>query len=221
VEMVPEELPVFQAAEIERRASAYLLQKLGYDPAIPIDIDFLVESGEKLDLEDYPGLRANYGIEGGVWKDLETGSLKIYVDDGLMGDESPSGWARYRMTVAEELAHIKLHREIIDAMKTAADFRVLHTHPQWQEVERNAKRFAAAILIPARRLMPQARESYRSIVRVAGTSNRDAVKKWMCKALADRFQVSQTAMNLRLSEYPVRVYKHVDEALDDGLEEMP
>ena len=61
-----------------------------------------------------------------------------------MEDESPKGYGRYRMTVGEELAHIHLHREMIEQIKNPDDFRKLHNHAQWADVERDATRYAAA-----------------------------------------------------------------------------
>jgi hypothetical protein len=219
--MALERLPRYTIAELESRAKLYLAKHFGPETPIPVDIDWLVQAIERIELDEWPALRANHHIEGAVMRDADSGQLWIYIAEELMSDTSPTGMARCRMTVAEELAHVHLHREIIESIETPDDFRQLHNHPQWGEVERDAKRYAAALLIPAKRLMPEARESYRALVRTAGTANKDAIKKWICSTLKDRFQVSNIAMHHRLSEYPARVYKHVDEALDDGLDELP
>ncbi len=218
--MVPDELPVFTAAEIERRVSAYLRQKLGANLSIPIDVDFLVEGGEGIDLDEWPKLGTNHGIEGGIWRDAETGELRVYIAEELMGDESKSGMARYRMTVAEELAHLKLHRGVIDSMESADDFRRLHNHPRWAEVERNAKRFAA-ILIPHEALTVEAREGYSEIVgqphqRGLDTITQGPVEKWLCARLAKRFEVSEHAMRNRMKEWPAKICEKIVSAIEDG-----
>src|SRR5271157_6389425 len=75
-------------------------------------------------------------------------------------NDTPNGLARYQMTVAEELAHIRLHRPLTEAIQGPDDFRKLHSHPQWTEIERNAKKFAAMLLMPTQPLMVEAREVY-------------------------------------------------------------
>ena len=138
-----------------------------------------------------------------------------------MGDDSKSGMARYRMTVAEELAHLKLHRSVIDSMESADDFRKLHNHPQWAEVERNVKRFAAAILIPHEALTVEAREGFAEIVeqlhqRGLDTTTAGPVEKWLCTRLAKRFEVSEPAMRIRMKEWPPKITEKIASAIEDG-----
>jgi Zn-dependent peptidase ImmA (M78 family) len=86
--------------------------------------------------------------------------MYIYIAEELMADESPRGYGRYRMTVAEELAHIHLHRQVIEQIDSPDGFRELHNHKQWGDVERDAKRYAAALLMPGQRLSASAERVY-------------------------------------------------------------
>ncbi len=219
------------AKELERLGENDLESRFGLALRAPVDVDFLVEKSEGIDLDFYPKLKANHGILGGVWRDVDTGELFIDIDEDLADDDSPLGWARYRMTVAEELAHVQLHRTLIDAINGAHDFHVLHNHPQWNDIERNAKRFAAAILMPASTLSMEAGRSYAHIVgrpeirprlREADAASRwsDPVTKWMCKELALRFEVSETAMKHRLGEWPARINDRVTQSLDAGSDSL-
>jgi hypothetical protein len=133
-----DQLPTYTVRQLEARAGEYLARNFGPDVPIPVDIDLLVER-EGIDLDEWPKLRTNHGIEGGVWRDTDSGQLFIFIAEELMADESPAGYGRYRMTVAEELAHIHLHRELIAQIDTPAKFRELQNHPQWAEVERDAR----------------------------------------------------------------------------------
>lgn len=211
---------VYTAAELERMASAYLVQRLGADFTIPIDVELLAERGG-LDLDIRRGLQELHEVLGGVFRDADSGQLLVYIDERLADDESPRGRARYRMTVAEELAHVHLHSDAIDEVRSPSDFVALHRHPSWNEFERNAKRFAALVLMPTRRLMPEAREIYPSLVHTAGTRNKPAIKRWLCEALARRFEVSHAAMHISLGGWPASVYVHVEQALDDDLDYLP
>lgn len=217
----------YTAKEIERLGENYLEGHFGSAVPVPVDVDFLVEKAEGIDLDFYPKLRANYGILGGVWREIDTGELFIYIDEDLADDDSPLGWARYRMTVAEELAHVHLHRGLIDGVSSAEDFHALHNHSQWKEIERNAKRFAAAILIPVSTLGFEAGRAYEQIVRRPEIRPRirdadafdrwlEPVKKWLCKVLSLRFEVSEAAMNHRLGEWPAKIYDRVERALEAG-----
>jgi hypothetical protein len=208
-------------------AESYLSRQFGHSIPIPVDVDLLAEKAEGVILDFYPGLRANHQIVGGVFRDIDTGELGIYIDEEVADDDSRSGWAFYRTTVAEELAHIHLHRGLIERVETADDFRKLHNHPNWHELERNAKRFAAAILMPAAALGPESAKAYEEIVgrpEVWATFHSEEgparwmnpVKKWMCQALARRFEVSERSMHYRLGEWPPEIYKRVESSVDAG-----
>ena len=190
--------PPTPSRQLEAKASQYLSDNFGTDVPIPVDIDLLVER-EGIDLDEWPKLRTNHGIEGGVWRDTDTGRLFIFIAEELMADESPKGYGRYRMTVAEELAHIHLHRSVIEQIDTLAKFRELQAHKQWADVERDAKRYAAALLMPGKSLSASAERVYAQLVRQAGTDNAAAVKKWLRSLLAKEFEVSETAMHHRLA----------------------
>lgn len=215
-----DKLPTYSVSHLEKMAGQYLDNNFGPDIPIPVDIDLLVER-EGIDLDEWPKLRTNHGIEGGVWRDTESGRLFVFIAEELMADESPKGYGRYRMTVAEELAHIHLHRTVIEQIDTPAKFRELQSHPQWAEVERNAKRYAAALLKPGKALSASAEKVYAQLVRHAGTDNVEAVKKWLRSLLAKEFEVSETAMHHRLGEWPMKIYSRVEQALHDGLTYLP
>jgi hypothetical protein len=150
-----DQLPTYSVRQLEAKASQYLADSFGQDVPIPVDIDLLVER-EGIDLDEWPKLRTNHGIEGGVWRDADSGRLFIFIAEELMADETPRGYGRYRMTVAEELAHIHLHRAVIEQIDTLAKFRELQSHKQWADVERDAKRYAAALLLPGKALSASA-----------------------------------------------------------------
>jgi len=59
-----------------------------------------------------------------VGVDLDTGEIIIYIDETLATSESLL--RRYRMTVAEELAHLILHRKAIESVRDPTDFQGLH-----------------------------------------------------------------------------------------------
>jgi Zn-dependent peptidase ImmA (M78 family) len=80
------------------------------------------------------------------------------------------------MTVAEELAHCHLHMELIEQIDSPERFKELQAHPQWHELERNAKRYAAALLTPGQPLSDSAKNAYAKLVSHAGTRNSAAIR---------------------------------------------
>ena len=124
------------------------------------------------------------------------------------------------MTVAEELAHVVLHETVIKQVVTIDDFRQLQRHKMWHDAERNAKRFAAALLMPPEELLRESNRIYRELVRAAGYGDVEAVKKYLCSHLAKNFEVSIRAMSIRLGEWPMRVNDKVEEAMGARLETL-
>jgi hypothetical protein len=213
------DLPTFSDDFLEREATQFLQKHLGPDVPIPVDVELLIERIEGLDLDWWPALRQNYGVEGGVWRDADTGELFVYIDEKVMADDSPRGVGRYRTTVAEELAHVHLHRDVVARIDRPEEFQQLHNHIVGTRVERNAKRFAAALLMPTDKLSQEAKTVYRQLVQRVGTDNPGPVLKWLCSQLAQKFRVTEAAMNFRLQE--MRVYEDVERALHRGYSNLP
>lgn len=201
---------VLGVKEIERRAAEFLEQHAS-PITIPIDVDYLVESVEGVDLDYWPGLRRRHGLEGMVAKDLDTGGLFIYIDDHL-ADHEPM---RYRMTVAEELGHVLLHRSCIDPITGPEDFKKLHRDPLWPQIERNAKRFAAAVLMPSEQLIQCTEEYYPRFVKVAGFSNTLAVMRQATALLSKQFSVSPASMSYRLNEWPMQISQRITKSMNE------
>lgn len=206
--------PTYDIPEIERRARDLLGQHFGADIIVPVDIDLLIERLDGVDLDYWPGLRANYQIEGLVARDPQTGRMFVFIDDKL----ADSHRTRYRMTVAEELGHLVLHRKLIDGVDSPDDFKQLQRHYRWHEMERNAKRFAAAILMPGDAVTRHAERLYPQLVRVAGYGNTSAILGQLAVTLAKAFEVSTQTMEYRLNEWPMRLKARVEEAVRNRLD---
>lgn len=86
---------------------------------------------------------------------------------------------RQRFTFAHELAHFMLHRDLVDEVVDNALYRSPNLG---NDMERQADRFAAQLLLPAQ----EVRRAYKETKALA--------------ALAERFNVSDTALRIRLRE---------------------
>lgn len=93
---------------LAQKAEDFLLR---YNPSglIPIPIEEIVEFKLKVDIVPVPNLQKDFDIEGFTSSDLQN----IFVDDYILS-ERPT---RYRFTLAHEVGHIILHKEIFTKVK--------------------------------------------------------------------------------------------------------
>ena len=56
--MPADRVRVYAVAELERLATDYLTRQFGSDVLIPVDVDLLVEKGERIRLDVWPKLQA-------------------------------------------------------------------------------------------------------------------------------------------------------------------
>lgn len=208
------EPPTYSVRTIERMAHEFLRERYGTDIPIRIDIDYLVETLPDVTLDYWPALRANHRIDGMIMRDVGSGRLFVYIDEHV-ADTQPN---RYRMTVAEELAHLILHGKLIEQITSIDEFKALQGHYRAKEMERNAKRFAAAVLMPADNVLKHATVFYPKLVRVAGYGNTAAIMKQLVVMLAREFGVSPRAMEIRVTEWPARLNEKVKQAIADRLD---
>ncbi len=95
---------------------------------------------------------------------------------------------RQRFTLAHEIAHFLLHREVIDANGEIRD-NVLYRSGQPERLEHEANRLAADLIMP--------NDLVQSDLASIGVPVSDAV----IERLAQEWQVSKAAMEIRLSSY--------------------
>ena len=112
----------YSVNELEAIAERYHRQmENGF--SIPVDIDLIIETMPGVDLDIYPSLKANYDILGMTGTD-DSGMIIIYVDE-VLADQAAQQ-RRYRMTLAEEFAHILIHRDALMQVKSPKDFVAIH-----------------------------------------------------------------------------------------------
>ncbi|MDH4203259.1 MAG: ImmA/IrrE family metallo-endopeptidase [Phycisphaerae bacterium] len=211
----------YELPELERIAQSF---HDGVGFSIPVDIENILEKQDGIDLDVWPKLAANHKLLGwtGIYTD-RPGIIFVFIDDDLADDASME--SRYRMTVAEELGHILLHKEAIEAVTDPADFKAIQQHPNWHYYERNAKWLAAALLMPAENLIKDARSLYEKIITSLPSeykySNPAAIKNKLISLLAKRYKVSPQSMEYRLKNWPVKILEKVDEAMKERLTFLP
>jgi hypothetical protein len=208
-------LRTYTLPELERIAHAEI-KKLGDRLVIPVDIDEIAENYHDIDIDVQRGLKDNHHTWGIVGRDLESENYVIIVDDTLLDSDYLRN--KYRMTIAEELAHLLLHREAIEKVQNIDDFKALQNHGNWHKHERNAKWLAASILIPYEHILADVRLLYKQMVNAVGFGNPEAIKHKLCGVLAAKYEVSTSAMKYRLEKWPVDVFNKINTAMKDQLE---
>ena len=182
--------------------------------SIPVDIELVVEKLHGIQIDVQRGLKeGHHNVWGMIGPCKETNKLLILIDENLFDLDSLHHL--YRMTVAEEFAHSLLHGDAICAVTSTQE---LHKHPDWRIHDRNAKRLAAAILMPAENVVNDSREYYKELIGIAGFGDPSAVKKYLVKRLSEEYDVSPTTMEIRLNEWPIKIFDKVDQAMKEGLD---
>lgn len=156
-------------AEIERKALAFLAE----GAHVPLDVYRLARS---LGLSVLAATFENPALAGAVGRQGNGGIIYVNRFDGI---------ARQRFTMAHELGHWALHLQPGQGIQDMGEQVAFRTKPEGDtpETEREANRFAAALLMPAPWV-------------------NDAITRYgeNVRSLAPVFGVSETAMAIRLRE---------------------
>ena len=207
-------VPKYSVAELERRAEQLLRDACGWPPSIPVDIESLVDREPGVLLDILPGLQTVCGVVGIARYESDTDTMRILIDADVA--DHPSG-SFYRFTVAEEFAHVLLHRNIMAQVQTLEDLLALHAWRGYHEIDRNAKRLAAALLMPTITVSREARALYPQLVKAVGFGDPAAVEAHLAERLARLHAVSAAAMRNRLKEWPLRITQKVEGAMRERL----
>jgi Zn-dependent peptidase ImmA (M78 family) len=124
------------------------------------------------------------------------------------------------LCVVSQRGSKQCHTRRATPVTSVEDFCRLQNHTAWYVCERNAKRFAAAVLMPPEELLAESNRIYRKLVQAAGYGNLEAVEKHLCAQLSKLFEVSPRAMSFRMNEWPTRIHERLQEAMDARLETL-
>ncbi|WP_419738577.1 ImmA/IrrE family metallo-endopeptidase [Ruegeria sp.] len=95
---------------------------------------------------------------------------------------------RQRFTIAHELAHFLLHRDVIDSSPDGITDNVLYRSGEPEQIEFEANRLAADLVMPKALIEQKLDDDFGRVVTDA-----------TIESLAASFQVSKAAMEIRLS----------------------
>ncbi len=119
-----------------------------------------------------------------------SGQIKNETDGYVIRVNRHEARERQRFTIAHELAHFLLHRDIIDSSPDGIKDNVLYRSGAPERIEYEANRLAADILMPMEQVQKALSEDFNGMVTEA-----------TIEGLAARFQVSKAAIEIRLSTF--------------------
>jgi hypothetical protein len=186
-------------SKLEEAASSFLSQyhEVG---TIPVPIEEIVEFGFGFDIIPFPNLKRDFDIEGF----LACGANAIYVNDIQYQHSSEY---RFRFTLAHEVSHHVLHREVyeeagVTSLEGYLKFQdeldsILRDKYEWQ-----AYSLAGRILVPTKALVNECRDELDKI-RTKLPKGGDAqmvCRDVLAPRVADAFNVSLPVVEKRLQD---------------------
>jgi hypothetical protein len=198
-----EGLVEYTDAQLEQLAHDYLRSRVDVQLKLPINVEALLQGCRYVGLIDtVPGIAEKVAVEGCLCRHRNGSDLIIYIDEDIANYATK---AKYNAVVAEELAHAVLHPAVFMQVKSFSAFLEVQNSPEWHRMERDAKRFSAAVRMPFRTLVVSAESIYPEIVQEHGFGQIWKIEKLLRNALAERFVVPQEDMQRRLLEWPCLV----------------
>lgn len=169
-----------------------------YGDRFPVAIELIVERDYEMDVVPIRGLQNAFNIDAFISRDATTISVDEFVLENRLN--------RYRFSLAHELGHRVLHREILQSMEfdSVEDWKTQVTQIPEREygfVEYQANTFANCLLVPAAELDPRFEQAVEQI-RHAGLNPADYPDECMdsiCTALGRQFEVSRHVIQNRLT----------------------
>lgn len=184
--------------ETEKAAEAFLKE---YHPSrtIPIPIEHIVEIKLGLSIVPMMGLLAKEGIDAFLSHDF----TELYIDnEQYMGQAN-----RSRFTLAHEVGHFVLHREIVATIVTMADWKkfILGEGTSRALYEIHADNFAGCLLMPRKEVTDEynrLRETVAKQFENAGFKITDekTIISYIANQVGRKFDTSPKAAEVRLSK---------------------
>lgn len=141
-------------------------------------------------LETEQGLRDRFGVPGATVYHPAEDRFTVLIDE-VVADGNPGF---YRFTVAEELGHIRLHQPVLRRIRTISDAVALQLSSDYEYMDRNAKWFASALLMPQTPLLRDAQATYAGLVKQLGFDRPELARRSLVIRLSQRYVVNVSPM---------------------------
>jgi len=185
--------------KIEELRSRYVVLR---EDRIPLDVFTFLEIDLQLDPIPFDDLNAKYRVEAAITADFS--GIYLDAEQYLLMERGPE-WKlnRLRFTVAHELAHYFLHRDL----PQQEQFASLPDFARWTvsyggrkyTVEQEANEFAGRLLVPEKTLLTLFEEFAAEAERlVPNFMESNALRDKFCERAAPRFGVNAQVIAVRL-----------------------
>ena len=175
---------------LEKLATEFLSQ-FHDKKRLEVDVEYILEGKLGYTVLHFSSLTEFHGIEAALLSKRKV----IYVDQYLMDYKE----RKYRFTLAEEIAHIILHKDLYADCNDIDDMYTVYekiSAEDYHRMDRNAKYLAGAILFPAESFKNRAIEIYESIDREKVKTNEEVIYK-IATQLTEDFNVGDYATAIR------------------------
>lgn len=213
------EVPYLREAELEREADVLLAEfSLAHNVplALPIPVDDIVEGHLRLTLE-LGDLHARLGIPiaggkrdllGALWVD----DRAVFIDQTLDPDEQIGRHGRYRFTVAHEVGHWQVHRDLLPSRVhqpglfegDAEPTTICRTSRARERIEWQADFFAGCLLMPRSMVLAAWQSRFGDTktrhVQISDDIHVERACRDLAAPFAAGFVVSVEAMRIRLEQ---------------------
>lgn len=195
-------IPIHSYEDLRKKADEFLCT---YNPscAIPVPIEEIVEFEFEINVVPVLGLQREFEVEGFTSSDLKN----IYVDEYVYTDY----FNRYRFTLAHEIGHIVLHRNLYNANRFSSiaewkEFINSITEEEHGWLEYQGYAFAGLLLVPRESLIKHTNELVKRIKgkKVSFERNWDFAWELITAHLGKAFQVSSSVIEKRLDKDSIK-----------------
>lgn len=189
-------------------------QYTGSINTVPVPIDRIIEIDLGIDIQPEKGLIVERGFDAYISNDLKT----ISIDQEVYDDERFSN--RRRFTLAHELGHIILHRNIIEKIifTHRKDWWKFHSNMKCENLEwfeNQAREFAGRFLVPRERLIDEINKRRAGI---ASGTDCEKVAIWsLYMELASFFKVSDEVIGKRIFKENLEMLTVSNDPGDDDI----
>lgn len=192
------QIPIHSYEDLRKKADEFLAT---YNPsgAIPVPIEEIVEFDFGINVVPVLGLQREFEVEGFTSSDLKN----IYVDEYVYTDYLN----RYRFTLAHEIGHIILHRNLYNTNRISSiagwkEFINSMTEEEHGWLEYQGYAFAGLVLVPRESLIKHTSELVKKIKgkKISLEHNWDFAWELIIAHLRKAFQVSSSVIEKRLDK---------------------
>jgi Zn-dependent peptidase ImmA (M78 family) len=196
------QIPNYNNVDIKKFADN-IIEEFGTE--LPIEIDLIIEKKFEIDLIPINGLK-------------QISSTDAYLSRNLkeIGFDPEVTNKRIRFSLAHELGHFVMHRDIISSIRINDYTEWKSTLKEipgwfWGKIEKQANQFAGFLLAP-RDLIIQTISDYLSIIREAYKiipNDIESIQQYLAIPLSKRFLISEEAMRIRLINEGINPYEYI------------